>query len=297
MELGHFPLRNVHRAIAASCMATALARADLRIRAGLPATTAPGGTSRVTTLPAPTIAFSPMVTPQSSVAPDPMEAPRFTSVLSQDQSASVWSAAGAIRRPGITVVDERHIVADEHLVLDRHSFANEGVAGDLAAVANPGALLNFHKGPDLHFVANFAAVEIGETIDAHPFAEFHIRRDAFAEFVAHNLGCRVRCGAWTSGGNRTWELCSVSDRLVAPLPLPFLRVPLPLAAETATTRGRRLDGQQAVVGGLNNSTGPPPSFRDCEEASRMRTSSRPRSPLVSGARNRGCSPGNAGTRS
>jgi hypothetical protein len=57
--------------------------------AGLTATTALAGTSLVTTLPAPTMAFSPMVTPQSRVAPDPMEAPRLTRVGVQAQSDSV----------------------------------------------------------------------------------------------------------------------------------------------------------------------------------------------------------------
>src|SRR5215510_470887 len=59
--------------------------------AGLPATTAFGGTSFVTTLPAPTNAFSPIVTFDRIVAPDPIEAPLRTSVRSTVQSASVWS--------------------------------------------------------------------------------------------------------------------------------------------------------------------------------------------------------------
>src|SRR5262245_12303600 len=58
-------------------------------RAGLPATIAPAGTSLVTTLPAPTMARSPIVMPQSSVAPEPMDAPRLTSVGMHCQSASV----------------------------------------------------------------------------------------------------------------------------------------------------------------------------------------------------------------
>src|SRR5580700_9172346 len=57
--------------------------------AGLPATIVFGGTSRVTTLPAPTIAFSPITTLERIVAPDPIEAPFFTSVSSTFQSCSV----------------------------------------------------------------------------------------------------------------------------------------------------------------------------------------------------------------
>src|ERR1700722_1559191 len=57
--------------------------------AGFPTTIVFGGTSRVTTLPAPTIAFSPMVTLERIVAPDPIEAPFFTKVSSTFQSDSV----------------------------------------------------------------------------------------------------------------------------------------------------------------------------------------------------------------
>src|SRR5207244_11820304 len=45
-----------------------------RTRAGFPATMALSGTSRVTTLPAPTMAFCPMTTFERLVAPDPIEA-------------------------------------------------------------------------------------------------------------------------------------------------------------------------------------------------------------------------------
>jgi hypothetical protein len=49
------------------------------------------GMSLVTTLPAPTMAFSPTVIPPNKVAPEPIEAPRLIKVRSQCQSASVWS--------------------------------------------------------------------------------------------------------------------------------------------------------------------------------------------------------------
>src|SRR5205809_4719670 len=61
----------------------------LRIRAGFPATIAFGGTSLVTTLPAPTSKFSPMVTFARIVAPEPIETPFFTNVRSTFQPASV----------------------------------------------------------------------------------------------------------------------------------------------------------------------------------------------------------------
>ena len=61
-------------------------------RAGTPATIVFGGTSLVTTAPAPTIAPSPMVTPAKIVAEDPIEAPFFTRVGTTFQSVSVCKA-------------------------------------------------------------------------------------------------------------------------------------------------------------------------------------------------------------
>src|SRR5690242_11433331 len=58
-------------------------------RAGFPATTAPAATSLVTTLPAPTVAASPIVMPHMIVAPEPIDAPRLTIVGTHAQSASV----------------------------------------------------------------------------------------------------------------------------------------------------------------------------------------------------------------
>ena len=48
------------------------------MRAGTPATTAPGGTSLVTTAPAATRARSPIVTPEMIVALEPIDAPFLT---------------------------------------------------------------------------------------------------------------------------------------------------------------------------------------------------------------------------
>ena len=67
-----------------------------RTLAGLPHTIVRGGTLRVTTLPAPTIACSPMVTLGRMVAPDPIDAPFLTSVVSTFQSASVCSSPDGV---------------------------------------------------------------------------------------------------------------------------------------------------------------------------------------------------------
>jgi len=72
-----------------------------KILAGLPATMACAGTSFVTTLPAPTMACSPMVTLASRVTLEPMEAPFLTTVGSTFQSTSVWRPPAALVARGI----------------------------------------------------------------------------------------------------------------------------------------------------------------------------------------------------
>src|SRR5581483_1278645 len=67
-----------------------------RTLAGTPATTAPGGTSCVTTAPAPIIAPSPMVTPQRIVAWEPIEARRWTCVRSSAQSDAPCNSPVAV---------------------------------------------------------------------------------------------------------------------------------------------------------------------------------------------------------
>ena len=129
--------------------------------AGFPATIAFAGTSFVTTLPAPTMAFSPIVTFASMVEPDPIEAPFFTIVLSTFQSASVWSSATHCCAR-VQVIDEGHAMTDEYVVLDSHAFTDKRVTGNLAILPNDGILLNFDKRADFSVVANLASVEIDE---------------------------------------------------------------------------------------------------------------------------------------
>src|SRR6266853_96398 len=97
LEPGIFPLaqptgadRSQDRnAIHAHSELRGLGETVLSTRAGLPATMVRGGTSRVTTAPAPTMASSPIVTFARIVAPVPIEAPVLTSVFSTFQSCSV----------------------------------------------------------------------------------------------------------------------------------------------------------------------------------------------------------------
>src|SRR5581483_2223020 len=67
-----------------------------RTRAGLPATTVRAGTSCTTTLPAPTIASSPMSTPHRIVDPEPIDAPRRTRVGTTVQSAAPCRSPPAV---------------------------------------------------------------------------------------------------------------------------------------------------------------------------------------------------------
>src|SRR5215467_2740879 len=59
-------------------------------RAGTPTTRAWAGTSRVTTAPAPTKAYSPIVTPQTIVEFAPKDAPRLTSVWRYSDLRFTW---------------------------------------------------------------------------------------------------------------------------------------------------------------------------------------------------------------
>jgi len=74
---------------------------------------------------APTMAFSPMVTPHRMVALVPMDAPRFTCVGTTDQSAGDCGVPSGLVARGLFIVDERHIVSDEDVVFDDHAFADK----------------------------------------------------------------------------------------------------------------------------------------------------------------------------
>src|SRR6202790_2043255 len=82
--------------------------------------------------------------------------------------------AVGIHSPRVAVIYKRDAVADEDTVFDVHSFADEGMAGDLAVLSNSGVLLNFDKGPDFRVVINFAAIEIDEFRESNVLAEFHV---------------------------------------------------------------------------------------------------------------------------
>lgn len=83
-------------------------------------------------------------------------------------------AAVAVGGAGIAVIDERNVVADEHLVLDGHALANEGVAGNFDRAAEPGILLNLDERADFGIIADLAAIEIYESEDSNVLAELDI---------------------------------------------------------------------------------------------------------------------------
>jgi hypothetical protein len=68
-------------------------------------------------------------------------------------------------RTGVLVVDEHHAVAHEAPVTDVHSPTNEGVAADLALLANGGPALHLNEGSELSVIADTTTVEIDEAID------------------------------------------------------------------------------------------------------------------------------------
>ena len=110
------------------------------MRAGFPTTIALGGTSRVTTAPAPTIAAVPIVTPGRIVAFAPIDAPSATRVV-----GTVGVVLLAARE---LVVGEGRVGADEDVVahpqavpqldaaLDGHPIADDDVVLDEDAVAD-----------------------------------------------------------------------------------------------------------------------------------------------------------------
>jgi hypothetical protein len=99
-----------------------------------------GGTERVTTAPAATMALLPMVMPGRMVAPDPIEAHRFHQGLQELR----WRFLAA-RKPVIgerCVGPDKNIVAHPqavpqlHATLDRDAIPNENVVFDQAVRAN-----------------------------------------------------------------------------------------------------------------------------------------------------------------
>src|SRR5208283_4231351 len=65
---------------------------------------------------------------------------------------------------------------DKHIVFDDYPLADEGVARNLAALADFGVLLHFNKRPDLCLVSDFATVKVDELGQLHVLAKLHVWR-------------------------------------------------------------------------------------------------------------------------
>src|SRR6516162_3945259 len=89
--------------------------------------------------------------------------------------AACLQLPGGRRRTRVRIVDECHAMSDEDLILDGHTLAHEGVARDLAALADRRVFLDFDERPDLCLVAYLATVEIDELRQLHVLPQLHVR--------------------------------------------------------------------------------------------------------------------------
>src|SRR6266851_1292128 len=92
---------------------------------------------------------------------------------------------------------------DEHLVFDGHALADEGVALDLAAGADFHALLDLDEGADRRLVADLAAVQVDEGVEADVPAQLDVGSNALCEGVALGGRKRHRQGTPSAGAPAT----------------------------------------------------------------------------------------------
>src|SRR5438094_3829168 len=98
-----------------------------------------------------------------------------------------------------SIVDERHAVADEDVILDLDAFADERVARNFHAPSNLRALLNLDERADAALVADLASVEIDEIVDPDVSTQLHVVRDCDAfHIVIRRPSLRSDCSAASS---------------------------------------------------------------------------------------------------
>ena len=85
----------------------------------------------------------------------PLDTGRLNAPIRFALRGAVW--VGGAR---IAVIGKHHAMADEHLVLNDHTFANKCMRGNLAPRADRSVLLNFDERADPGLVTYAAAVEI-----------------------------------------------------------------------------------------------------------------------------------------
>jgi len=79
------------------------------------------------------------------VEPDPIEAPLLTTVFLDSPVGFRLQVSRTGRGAGIGIIDESYAVSDKYVVLDLHTFAYEGMARDLAALARPWRFSEFRQ--------------------------------------------------------------------------------------------------------------------------------------------------------
>ena len=132
----------------------------------------------MTTLPAPTMAFSPMVMPPKQRCAGTNGGASLNKRALAIPIGFGFEFSERARCPRIAIIDKRHSVSDEDLGLDRHAFTNEGMTRDLATIANLRAFLDLNERADPCVVANLAAVKIDEGINPNVATESDVGRDS-----------------------------------------------------------------------------------------------------------------------
>src|SRR5581483_4844920 len=97
----------------------------------------------------------------------------------------------------MAVVDKDDAVANKDLILDSHAGTDEGVARDLAALADARVRLHFDESPDARVAADFASVKIHEGGDPHAATQPHVGRDArlVGNRIVHERQTRISSSA------------------------------------------------------------------------------------------------------
>src|SRR5206468_191330 len=74
-----------------------------------------------------------------------------------------------------SIIDKRHIVTDQDIILDSDTLADKGVALYFTILANPSSLLDLNECANLRIISDFAAIEIDEIVDFYTFTKLDIR--------------------------------------------------------------------------------------------------------------------------
>ena len=173
--------------------------------AGTPRTTRYAPTSFVTTEPAPTIAYSLMVVPQTIVAFAPIEAPRLTSVRSK-APARFANARGDkhIRehcvRPDEDVLFERDALEQLRAVLDAAAVADLDTRPDVDALADHAVGADDSARRDVRVAPRSWCPRQSHTGDRSPRNRKHRRTCAVAVQVLH---FRTAARGWYPGHLQT----------------------------------------------------------------------------------------------